>query len=432
MMQSLRSGSLVLLDQAIVSGTSFATTIIVARMSGPEELAVYALAMTLLVLIGGVHEALVSQPYTVYAHRIHAVARPTYLGSAFASLVGLALAAALGLSAAGMLLPEGVGPARLGPMLVGLAGVAPCWLLREFARRTAIAHLAVGTGLLLDASVALAQLGSLAWLATTGRLSGLTALFAIAAASAAGGIGWLVAWRHRLRVRPSHFGRHSRRNWRLGRWILASRVMSHLNSDVTMMWLLVFLAGPAAAGVFAACLTVVFLSNPIVIGVGLFLTPRIAGTAASKGLAEACGVVWQSTVGLGIVLALFVGALALLAHPVMRLMYGSQFAGHEASLVVLAAAIAISAVGLGTANGLLAIERADLNLLASVCGFVVLLATAPALINRWSVLGAGLALIAGNTVDTATRLLMFWRLTRTAAGAPRAGQIGTSYREELP
>ena len=430
-MRPLGSGSLVLLDQAIISGASFATTVIVARTAGPEELAPYGLVMTLLVLIGGAHEALISQPYTVYAHRIHAVARRAYLGSAFASLVGLAGAVALGLLCVGLALPAGVGPAGLAPLLLALAGAAPCWLLREFARRTAIAHLDVATALVLDASVAVLQFTSLAWLAATGALTGLTAIVSVAAATALGGLGWLVASRHDLRIRPRHLARHWRRNWKLGRWILASRVMAQLNSDGFMTWLLLFLAGPAAAGVLTACLTVVFLSNPIVIGFGLFLAPRMARTSASGGITAVRELVWQSTLGLAVVLALVVGVLALVAEPVLRLTYGSQFAGSEITLVTLAIALAVSAVGLGTGSGLLAIERADLNLAASVCGFVVLMVVAPLLITRWNVFGAALALIVGNTVETATRLLLFWRQARTTIAAPGGTPLGARYQEKL-
>lgn len=429
MRRLLRSGSLVFLDQLIVSGTSFVTTIILARVAGVHELAIFALAMTLLLFLGAVHEALILQPYTVYVHQIDGVARATYLGSAFAFVIGLAVMAAVGVSAAGMLLPDRIGGGGLTPMLFGLAGVAPCWLLREFARRTAFADVAVRRGLRIDISVMLLHLGSLAWLATTGRLSGLTALLAMAAACAVVGAGWLVASRHRLRMRPSHFGHDWRRNWRMGRWILGSRVMAQLNSDMTISWLLLSLQSPAAAGLFAACLTVVFLASPMVQAAGLFLTPRIARTTAIEGHTAASRLVWQATAGLGGALGLFVLALVLLADPILQLMYGSRLAGHGASVVALAASLMMSVVGSAARSGLLAIERAKVCLLASAFGFVVLLATAPVLITRWSVLGAGVALIAGNTVESTAHMLFFW--WSTAADAHRKRQLGAKYQEEL-
>ena len=103
----------------------------------------------------------------------------------------------------------------------------------------------------------------------------------------------------------------------------------------------------------------------------------------------------------------------------------------DMTLVTLAVAIAISAVGLGTGSGLLAIERADLNLAASICGFVVLSLVAPPLITRWNVLGGALALIVGNAIETVTRLLLFWRQASAALGAHSEPPLGARYQEKL-
>lgn len=431
MRRFLRSGVLIFLDQAMVSGTSFLTTIIVARVAGVHELATYALAMTLLLLLGAVHEALVLQPYTFHVHRMDGTTRPTYVGSVFASLIGLAVLAALALSGAGMLLPDDVGEGGLTSMLFGLAGVAPCWLLREFARRTSFAGVAVGTGVRIDASVMLLQLGSLAWLAATGRLSGLTALYATATACAVTGVGWLATSRGRLQMRPSHFGRDWRRNWELGRWILASRVAAQLNSEMAMPWLLLSLEGSAAAGLFAACLTVVYIASPMVQAAGLFLTPRIARTAAVNGLTAATTLVWKATASLGAGLGLYTLALVLLADPILRLMYGSQLAGHGASVAALAVALTMSVVGSAARSGLLLIERARVSLLSSAFGFCVLMITAPVLIIRWSVLGAAVALVAGSTAESITLMLYFRRHTQEAIDVGSMRRFTTERQEGL-
>jgi O-antigen/teichoic acid export membrane protein len=414
---------MILLDQAIVSATSFATTVVVGRVGGPEELAIYALAATLLVLAGNVHEALVSQPYTVYLHRMPAASRATFLGSAFASTLGLAAAVALGVAAFGLLLPTETTPAGLSSMLIALTAVAPCWLLREFARKSAIAHLAFASALRLDVAVAVVHVGTLAWLAVTHRLSGLSALVAVAAGPVAGATWWLLASRHQLRWRPRRAFSDWRRNWRLGRWILANRVAVHFNSDIAVTWLLAFLSGPGAVGILTGCLTLVALSNPITIGVGLCLTPRIAQIAAKGGDRAAREAVRQWTLGLAVVLGTFVTALTLLAGPLMTLMYGREFAGHDTTVVVLAIAVALSAVGMAAGAGLLARERADLNLASSVAGALTLVAAAPALIGLWNAFGAGLALCAGSAMQTGARLLLFFRDTRMVTHAHLAEPV---------
>jgi O-antigen/teichoic acid export membrane protein len=152
----------------------------------------------------------------------------------------------------------------------------------------------------------------------------------------------------------------------------------------------------------------VFLSNPLVIGVGSFLTPLIARRAATEGRDAVRQTVRRSTVVLAVALAALVGALTLAARPVMLLMFGSQFAGHESSVVIIAVALALSAAALPARSGLLALERTDLGLCATVCGFLALMIVAPALIVRWGVLGAATALVVGNAVDSCLQQLLFW------------------------
>src|SRR5205823_12646980 len=61
--------SLAVIDQAVVSGTSFLTTIFLWHWCGAGELGVYSLGFSLLVTWGCVQESLIAMPYTIYRHR---------------------------------------------------------------------------------------------------------------------------------------------------------------------------------------------------------------------------------------------------------------------------------------------------------------------------------------------------------------------------
>src|SRR5581483_6028917 len=54
--------ALALMDQAVVSGTSFLTTVLIGRWCGASELGVYALGFSLLVSWGCVHQSLIALP----------------------------------------------------------------------------------------------------------------------------------------------------------------------------------------------------------------------------------------------------------------------------------------------------------------------------------------------------------------------------------
>src|SRR5438105_4928947 len=77
----LGKDSLAVLDQAVVSGTSFLTTILVGRWCGAEELGVYALGFSLVVTWTCVQESLIALPFTVHRHRTLEGTQEEYAGA---------------------------------------------------------------------------------------------------------------------------------------------------------------------------------------------------------------------------------------------------------------------------------------------------------------------------------------------------------------
>src|SRR5438132_4331641 len=74
--------ALALIDQAVVSGTSFLTTILIGRWCGAGELGVYSLGFSLLVSWGSVQNSLISLPYTIYRLRSREGTQEECAGSA--------------------------------------------------------------------------------------------------------------------------------------------------------------------------------------------------------------------------------------------------------------------------------------------------------------------------------------------------------------
>ena len=64
-------------DQCLVSGTNFLTLVIVGRSCGLQELGVYSLAFTVVVILMALQESLLIAPYTVMMSRL---ARPDRAG----------------------------------------------------------------------------------------------------------------------------------------------------------------------------------------------------------------------------------------------------------------------------------------------------------------------------------------------------------------
>src|SRR3954470_24684248 len=62
-------GFLSILDQAIYSGTSFVTAILIGRATSPDQLGLYYVVLSIILVLAGAQEQIVSAPYLVYSKR---------------------------------------------------------------------------------------------------------------------------------------------------------------------------------------------------------------------------------------------------------------------------------------------------------------------------------------------------------------------------
>ncbi|WP_145360075.1 polysaccharide biosynthesis protein [Alienimonas californiensis] len=404
---------LAILDQGVVSGTRFVTTVAVGRAAGEAELGVYALAAAGLIFAGVAQEAIVTKPYTVLRE---GDADPGYAGSALLQHVGLGggLAAALLIAAAAA---AAAGATAAAAVLAALAVVTPLSLLWEFARRMSFAHLHLRTALAVDCGLAAMQLGALAGLWATGRLTALTALAATGAGAAVAGAIWLARARASLRFARGRAGEDWRRSWRFGRWILAAQLCGQACGNAPH-WILAAAVGMAATGRFAAAQNVVLLCNPLILAVGSLLVAQTAAARRSGGPAAVRGVTVQTAIALTGLTGLFWFGLLFAAEPLLGLVYGSSFT--SAAPVILLLGLAPLAWSLSTAfeAGLSAIDRPELGFRAMLAGLLATVVAAVPLTIFYGAAGAAATVAIGSAVSAAALAVPFLRLT--APPAPHA------------
>ena len=147
--------TIALIDQAITSGANFAAVVVVGRAAGADDLGVYSLGFTLLMLVSAAQESLVSSPYTFYSHRVDGDDRAKLAGSSLVHAMGLMLIAVVSLVGVAALM----GRSPLADVLWILAAMTPFLLAREYARKFAFAELRMSAALALDATAAGLQIG---------------------------------------------------------------------------------------------------------------------------------------------------------------------------------------------------------------------------------------------------------------------------------
>jgi O-antigen/teichoic acid export membrane protein len=418
---ALGKNTLALVDQAVVSGTNFLTAVMIGRAAGVGELGIYSLGFSLLVAWTCAQDALIALPYTIYCHRSRRETQAEYAGSVLVHQGLLSALVFVVLLAAGVFLNwRGTLPG-LATMTCMLAGVIPFACLREFGRRVAFAHLNVGQALLLDGSAALLQLAGLAWLISVGTLTATTAYAVIGAACALSGAIWLYQARGIFLIRWAQVCPMMRQNWSLGKWLFAWQATAAVQAYF-IHWLLAWMLGTSATGVYAACMTMVLFSNPLILGISNALAPKAAHALNNGGVVELRQVIFHTTALVGTVMAMFCLILILFGEGLMDLLYhGQQYAGHGHTVTVLALAMLATALGMPAVNGLMAVERTKTVFTIAIVSLGVSVLSVPILILRWGLVGAAYGFLAGNVVGTVTRWMIFGKQV------PFVGAGGQSY-----
>jgi O-antigen/teichoic acid export membrane protein len=407
--ETWKTPAVALADQAVVSGTSFLTTVMIAHFCLPSELGVYSIGISLLVSFLTIQDSLISLPYTIQRHnplgmpaeRAGSSLIHCGLLSALATLV--LMMTAMGLSA-GSALPE------LVAVTWALAGVVPFALLREFGRRLAFAHLHTAESLMLDIAVAAIQLAGLCLLAWAGRLSAATACAATGAACAVTGGVWLYLALGKIALRADRVWATMKQNWRLGKWFFACQVTLLVQGYITY-WLLAWIAGPAAAGVYTACMSVALFANPLMIGLGNIFTPRAVLAFKKGGGARLRRQAIRDSMLLGAAMTLFCALVMFAGEDVMRLLYhGKAYQGHGHTVTVLALALLATSVGMPASSALASIERPRANFWAGLFAAIVTVCLVWWLVVGWGLLGAAYGFLAGNVAGTVGRWVAFLAL----------------------
>jgi O-antigen/teichoic acid export membrane protein len=403
--------ALAVADQAVVSGTSFLTTAMIARWAFPDDLGIYAMAISLLVSWVALHGSMVLLPYTIHRHRPQATSTEhagSYLAlSGLLSMLAIAIfsMAALGLSTT-------IAPHGLVAAILVLAAAVPFASLREFGRRFALAHLRVLQSLMLDLAASAVQLGGLAWLGWTGRLSAVTACAAIGVAYAVTSVTWLYLSRKSFAIKRGQLRKTMCRSWQFGKWLCATRIAELLDAQV-IYWLMALAIGTAATGVYAACVSIVSFSNPFILGLFNILLPQASLALAKGGVSRLQREVIRDTLLLGAAMALFCLLVVFGGEQAMHLLFhGPYYEGHGHTLLVLALASLASALGMPAGNGLATIERPHAIFWASLIAMVVTVVLVWFLMLKWGLVGAAYAVLAGNAVGALARWAAFLYLVQ--------------------
>lgn len=418
-------------DQAIVSATNFATTILLGRMAWKAELGTYWLGMTLVLLILSALNSLISSPLTLFMQRKEGLSQAERSGVSLIHVLLLALLASSGFLLVGLAMFWSQETHAVSLVLLALALLAPPIMLREFARRVSLAKMQMATVLAIDLLVSVVQIASLFWLGSGDKLNSVTAFVTSGSACGVAVVAWLWVMRKDFVFEWSLVWPEWAKNWTFGKWILIDQLTVTANMYL-LYWLLAFLKDASATGNYSACMAIVSLANPFVFGMTNVLAPRLAHAHGEEDAAGVRRLVWTSSAIIGLVVGSYCLMLTIWGDAVVALCYGAQFTGQHWTIITCALAMFTGVMGTSVSHGLWVKQRNDINFQASLIGLVVTLLIAIPLLDNLGAVAANLGLLAGNTVATSLRFWAFLRLSRRGSNTSNDdGPIGLARLTEI-
>jgi O-antigen/teichoic acid export membrane protein len=411
--QWLSKGFWAVTDQGLFALTNFTVSVLLGRWLSPTDFGAFAVAFSVLLLMGTVHTALLTEPMLVLGpsryqeHTAAYVRRLAILHVALTSVMGIALLLVVG---ALTLLEHEITAATT---LVALAVAAPAilflWLVRRACYIESRPRLAAAASLVYALIVPAGML----LLTQFGTLTAASGLLSLGVSSLLVG-SWLTLRLSRSTFEPitrSSTPNVTRAHWSYGRWALGIGALSWVPSNAVVLALPLWHSLDDAATLRVA--TMLMLPVLHVHGaLSPLLMPALVRARFSGQLGPTARLARVLFVGLSIIYA---PVVLIFGSQLAELLFGPKYPIAEATLWLLAAIPLVTAVSAVSGAVLRALERLGRVLWTYVAATVVTLLVGLPLVFVYAVNGALASMLISAVTTAILGTHASWRLT----SAPR-------------
>ena len=423
--KSMFSRSLIsLMDQVIVSGTTFFTMYLVSGECSKAEVGAFALAATIVNFIRTVQERAIAAPYLAFAFK-PGFDRNSFRGSSFVHQGVFATLVAI--VAIGVVTFEwGMGFDRTSQSLAAsLALTIPLLMVRDQIRAISAANFEFGRQLLLDIAIAFIQFSALLSMAWLNQFSIVKVYVVMGVACLIPSFFWL--WLHRqvLEVDRLKIVSDWNHNWRYSRWLVGARVVG-IFGYVIVPWMVAYFLDKSAAGAFAVCSSLVGVSLMFVTGLNNFFQPRTIREYHRSGVSGLRISMIESVVIVSGVLTMISIGLAFLGNELLDLLFGSDYATYGSIAFLLSLSTLSVSFSVLFGNGLAALGNSRQYFWGEFACCAVSVSSAAILIPVWGLGGAALSLILGGA---ASSLVTGGTLVRAMAACKVTGEDSLAMSE---
>lgn len=383
-------------NQVLLVGATFLANIALARTSTETEYGTFVLMYSIFTFLSGVHNALIVEPYTVFASGRYRARFPDYLQLILrvSFVVGLVFAVSLFLLAGAVFV---LVPDWFSPTMLGLAAGVLFLLTGALFQRTFYVSLDSRSAARMSAFFFTMVCLCLAGLFYAGAITGLSVFLSLA-------LGWIVVspmFFRKYPVRPgasrflSDHPDYWRCHWRYSRWVLATALFFLLLNQ-GYYWIVVGLLTVEDVAKLRAVQNVVLPVNLIFTSISLLILPRMAlifQQHAMDGLIPFTRQMARAMLGTAVGFAVLIW---IIGTPVLHLMYAGKYTDSVHLLYILG--LTPIALGLGHVfnDALKAMERPRWVFYAYVAGGGVTLFAGVPLVLNFGLVGAVWGIVASS------------------------------------
>jgi O-antigen/teichoic acid export membrane protein len=319
-----------LADQAVLSGASFVSMVLVARVLSVRAFGEFVLVYTVLLILNHLQGAVITQPHNILGVRRSGRRYVDYTSSALVLQIGFVVVMATAALAAG--LAAGLVHWHVAPLILALAPAIVGTQLLEFTRRVFYTEDRIDDAFGVDLLGYGGVIVVLVVLWQTETLDGPVALLALSGTTLVGaGYG---AWQIHGSVRRTFDWSILGENWTFGKWIAAARASFWLSTYV-YLYLAAVILGPEASGILRASQIILGPLNVLLLFLDVVMPIRF-----SQALIDGDGQLRDSVKKAYVVTAppvlVYCLAAAVLATPILTHVYGSKYEQYGEVVVLFA------------------------------------------------------------------------------------------------
>jgi O-antigen/teichoic acid export membrane protein len=286
-----------------------------------------------------------------------------------------------------------------------LAGIVPFVMMREFARRYAFAHLRTLQALYLDISVAMLTVLGLGLLGWTAKMSTTSAFAVIGISCGFAALTWRYILRQEFTPVLGQYGEKLTTTWNLGKWFLAGQLAIQAQGYV-VYWLSLAVAGTSVTGIYAACMSIVALANPVLYGFFNLLLPKFVGVLKAEGGRGLFRQALLDALVLFVLMLIFCTIIGFFGEIIMGLLYpNGEYAANSNILSILALASMAAAIGVPASLALASAERGRIVAIVTFGTVVLNVVLVWVLMAKYGLWGAALGTLLAESIGSAGRWL---------------------------